>query len=286
RAEIGFALARDLERRRRGEIFLGIGQYRAQARSLHLDDAVLVERDGFGYRRRDQQEFFQLETKIGREALGRDVAAFGRALEHVVNFLDEVLDLGSGAGGDLFLQPGQLIAAFVIAKIKLEQSARDQSAADQQHGDQKIIAHQPAAVRRARFAPKQRPANSVAPAAHATRQSPYHLVGSGEDVGGNRQADLSGGFQVDKKVESGRLLHGNLRWFASLEEFVDKRGDAGEAFVLIRAVGHQAAFAGEFAAHKNRWQALASCQASDQFQIRCAQRARQYRNRRATRFDG
>ena len=145
--EIGLALSRLLERFYGREIFLGVRQNGAQPRSLHLDHTLLVERHCLGDRRRNQQELFQLEAEVRRKSPRRDVAALGRAFEHVMDLLDEVFDLEGRAGSDFFLLESQLLPALVIAEINLDEAAGDQAAADEHHGNQKIIAHQAAAAR-------------------------------------------------------------------------------------------------------------------------------------------
>jgi hypothetical protein len=181
-----------------------------------LNDAIFIERDRFGDRRRDQQQLLQLEPKVRREPLGRDIAALGRAFEHVVNLLDEMFDLEGGAGGDLLLQARQLLAAFLIAKIDFNQSAGDQTAADEHHGDQKIIAHQPPPPRRAEVSEEGEITKGYFPATHEPLG--YLITLSARPTAGRRS------------IAEAPLARGTTRPFvarkpASLPPWPSKRGD-------------------------------------------------------------
>src|SRR5581483_864642 len=133
------------ERRGIRKILRGLRQRGPEPRDLHPHGAFLVERHGLGDGRSDEQKLLQLETEFRREPLRRDLAAARRALQRVVDLLNEALDLESRAGGDLVLVERQLLAALLVAEINLHDAARDESAADEQHGDQKVLADEAAA---------------------------------------------------------------------------------------------------------------------------------------------
>src|SRR5258708_18528209 len=65
------------------------------------------------------------------------------------------------------------------------------------------------------------------------------LVGAGEQKGWNDQSQLPGGLEIQKKLELGWLLHGQVRRLGSLENFVDIDGATAVLLGDIRSIRPQ-----------------------------------------------
>ena len=72
------------------------------------------------------------------------------------------------------------------------------------------------------------------------RNSFDHLVGAGENRGGNVQTKVLGGFQIDHKLVLGRRLHGKLGGLLALEDAIDVASRALVLVDLIRPLGGEA----------------------------------------------
>jgi hypothetical protein len=52
------------------------------------------------------------------------------------------------------------------------------------------------------------------------RHSIYHLIGKLKELRGNAKPKFFCRFHIDDQLELGRLLHRQIRWLSSLEDFV------------------------------------------------------------------
>ena len=73
------------------------------------------------------------------------------------------------------------------------------------------------------------------------RGSPDHLVGLEEEDGGDGEAKSLGRLEVDREPKACRLLEGQVRRLRACENAIDEGAHTAEAFVLIRAIGQEAA---------------------------------------------
>jgi hypothetical protein len=76
----------------------------------------------------------------------------------------------------------------------------------------------------------------------SVQSSLNHLVRSRQHIGGNRQADLLGRFQIDNELELCRLLHREISGFGAFENFVDENVGAAMHIEEARRIARKATF--------------------------------------------
>src|SRR5262249_42200310 len=79
-----------------------------------------------------------------------------------------------------------------------------------------------------------------------------YFVGSNEDGLWNGQAQRLGGLEVDRQLELGGLLDGEIGRLGALQDLVDEHGDALLGVPRVLLVGHQATLLGEGAGGQHR----------------------------------
>src|SRR5215471_14395095 len=90
-----------------------------------------------------------------------------------------------------------------------------------------------------------------------------HLVGAGENRGGNVQTKVLGGFQIDHKLVLGRRLHGKLGGLLAFENAIDVGSCTPVLVDPIRPQRHQAAEGDEVAPAVDRGQSVLARQLDD-----------------------
>src|SRR5215471_3333643 len=90
-----------------------------------------------------------------------------------------------------------------------------------------------------------------------------HLVGAGEDRWRHRQAERLCGFQVDDKLECGRLLDRQIGRLGSLEDLSGVNADQAKGGCEARSVADQAAGSSELAPRIYRRNCMARCQSHE-----------------------
>src|SRR5262249_9081952 len=72
----------------------------------------------------------------------------------------------------------------------------------------------------------------------------------------DRQAEGSGGLEVDDELELRRLLHRQVGGLRALEDPVDVAGCAPQHVRVVRSVNHAPAFLGEVAIREDPWEVM------------------------------
>jgi hypothetical protein len=89
-----------------------------------------------------------------------------------------------------------------------------------------------------------------------------HVRGLREEKRRDFKAKCLGGFEIDDKVERGRLLYRQISWLCTFQDFVDEGGSVPEEDENVRAVGYQPTLVWKFAIAIRDWETAAGARAT------------------------
>src|SRR3989344_3901740 len=172
----------------------------------------------------------------------------------MLDFLDVLLDAVGRGCGLLLLQAGQGGFVLLIVEIDSDTAAREQRDADERHGVDRVLAKQLTAGRE----------TEELWALHlGTAPLTNDFIGAQQQLRRNREAERSGGLEVDHELELGRLFHGKVAGFGALENLVNIDGGTAVHDRHVNPVGHEAAGLGELLVEVNSWKAVPPRQIGD-----------------------